>query len=325
LSSQGHLPASNPLEDVNGKGNLARIWEGRVRKQKYWLHLLLFALTVVTITWCGAYFADNFAHNRPAVDLQQDFQFPPAGLSHLRWWLGGLPFSLTLLTILLAHEFGHYLACMHYGIDASLPYFLPFPSVIGTLGAFIRIRSPIYSRRALFDVGIAGPLAGFAFILPALGIGLACSKVIPGIAHKGDLFFGTPILFRLVGYLFYPGVPHVDIALHPVARAAWVGVFSTGMNLLPIGQLDGGHIVYASASRYHRLVSRIFVALLVPLGFLYWPWLMWAAILFFFGMKHPTVYDESDLGPGRRKLAWVALAVFVLCFMLAPIETAEGL
>ena len=137
------------------------------------------------------------------------------------------------MTILLAHELGHYFACRYYGIDASLPYFLPFPSPIGTLGAFIRIRSPIYTRQALFDVGIAGPLAGFAVLLPALVIGIGESKVIPGIAERGDLIFGVPAIQRIFEWIIFPHVRSADILLHPVARAAWVGTLATALNLLP--------------------------------------------------------------------------------------------
>jgi len=174
----------------------------------------------------------------------------------------------------------------------------------------------------LFDVGIAGPLAGFAILLPVASIGLAYSKVVPGIAQRGDLIFGTPVLFRMLEWVMFPGVAPADIALHPVARAAWVGVFATALNLLPIGQLDGGHIIYAFFAERHRLLSRIFVAALVPMGIFYWPWLLWAAVLFFFGLRHPVIYDTTDLGPGRKRLGWLALAIFLLCFMLAPIETA---
>ena len=184
--------------------------------------------------------------------------------------LRGLPFSLTLMTILLAHEFGHYLACVYYRVDASLPYFLPSPTLIGTFGAFIRIRSPIYSKRVLFDIGIAGPLAGFVFLLPALAIGLAFSKVIPGIAHQGSVQFGTPPVQWLLEQAIFPGVAPGDIYLHPVARAAWVGVFATALNLLPIGQLDGGHILYALVGERHKLVSKVVIALLVPLGIFFW-------------------------------------------------------
>jgi membrane-associated protease RseP (regulator of RpoE activity) len=236
----------------------------------------------------------------------------PAGL------LQGLPFSLTLLTILLAHEFGHYIAAAYHGVDASLPYFLPSP-FMGTFGAFIRVRSPIYSKRALFDIGVSGPLAGFVFLLPALAAGLAFSKVIPGIEQQGSLHFGVPGLEWLLERLIFPGVASSDIYLHPVARAAWVGMFATALNLLPIGQLDGGHIVYSFFPRRHRTISTVLCVLLLPLGKFWLGWLIWAVLLFWLGRGHPGIYDSTELGDGRRKLAWIALAVFILCFTFVPI------
>jgi membrane-associated protease RseP (regulator of RpoE activity) len=234
----------------------------------------------------------------------------------------GLAFSLTLMTILLAHELGHYFACRYYGIDASLPYFLPFPSPIGTLGAFIRIRSPIYTRQALFDVGIAGPLAGFVVLVPALVIGIAESKVIPGIAQSGDLIFGVPAIQRIFEWVLFPGVRSADILLHPIARAAWVGTLATALNLLPIGQLDGGHILYAFIGRRHKLLSRIFVAALIPLAYFghSYSWLVWAALLFFFALRHPVIYDMTKLDGNRVTLGLVALAIFLLTFTLAPLR-----
>jgi membrane-associated protease RseP (regulator of RpoE activity) len=287
---------------------------------RIWLHVLLLVLTFLTTTGVGARMAHNFAANRPPFN-------EPDLLGFAQLWMqpgdltAGLPFSITLLLILLAHEFGHYFACTHYGVDASLPYFIPSPTVIGTFGAFIRVRTPIYSRRALFDVGVAGPIAGFVVLLPVLFIGMLMSKVVPGIAQVGDIVFGVPAIQRLLEMLVFPGVPHQDIYLHPMARAAWVGIFATALNLLPIGQLDGGHILYSLTGRYHRLLSRIFVMALVPMGIFYWPWLVWAALLLFFGMRHPAIYDDSPLGGTRKALAWVALALFMLCFMVAPLET----
>lgn len=310
---------------ANGKGFGVYFQAVRRTKNRYWLHILLFVLTLFTTSAVGARLAYNFRANLPAIDVSQDLFSYIWLFTQPRAWLDGLPFSLTLLTILLAHELGHYFACMHYGLDASLPYFLPSPTIIGTLGAFIRIRAPIYSKRILFDIGVAGPVAGFVVLLPALVVGMLCSRVVPGISSHGELVFGTPAIFHLFQWVIFPGVPAADISLHPVARAAWVGVFATALNLLPIGQLDGGHILYAFAGKHHRLLSKIAVAALVPMGIFYWPWLLWAGILFFFGLKHPMVYDNGGLGPTRRKLGVVALVLLVLSFMLAPIETVGGL
>jgi membrane-associated protease RseP (regulator of RpoE activity) len=210
-------------------------------------------------------------------------------------------------------------------VDASLPYFLPAPTFTGTLGAFIRIRAPIYSKRVLFDVGVAGPIAGFVFLLPALAIGLAFSKVIPGIGHQGTLSFGTPALLWLLERAIFPGTPVSDIYLHPMARAAWIGILATALNLLPIGQLDGGHILYSIVGDRHKLLSRVFTALLVPIGIFFWPgWLVWAVLLLFFGMRHPAIYDPTEIGAGRTKLAVLSLIIFLLCFTLAPIGYTSG-
>ena len=222
----------------------------------------------------------------------------------------------------MAHEFGHYLACRYYDVDASLPYFLPAPTLTGTFGAFIRIRSAIFSKRILFDIGIAGPLAGFVFLLPALAIGMAFSK-----DHSRDRASGQhPVRDAAAAVAAGEGdlsraCRSADISLHPVARAAWVGILATALNLLPIGQLDGGHILYALAGERHKLISKIFIAVLIPLGLFWWVWWFWAAVLFFLGRRHPAIYDTADVGEARTKLGWVALAVFLLCFTYAPIST----
>jgi membrane-associated protease RseP (regulator of RpoE activity) len=284
------------------------------------LHWLLFALTLCSTTLVGVIFEQSFQAGKP-LDYSRYLETLSAILDKPLLLLDGLAFSITLMTILLAHELGHYFACRYYGIDASLPYFLPFPSPIGTLGAFIRIRSPIYTRQALFDVGIAGPLAGFAVLLPALIIGIGESKVISGIADRGDLIFGVPAIERFFEWIVFPHARSADILLHPVARAAWVGTLATALNLLPIGQLDGGHILYAFFGRRHKLLSRIFVVALVPLGIFYSPsWFVWAAVLFFFALRHPVIYDITNLDRTRVVLGLVALAIFLLTFTLAPLR-----
>ncbi len=290
---------------------------------RLWVHGLLLGLTFLATTTVGARLAHNFHYNRPAFDIEQDLRAFPYILTHPALLLDGLPFSLTLLGILLAHEMGHYLACAWHGVEASLPYFLPAPTFIGTFGAFIRIRSPIYSRRALFDIGIAGPIAGFVVLLPAMAIGLAWSRIAPGLGERGDLIFSFPPVLTLLSGLILPGVPGNDIALHPVARAACVGALATALNLLPIGQLDGGHILYALAGGRHRLLSRLFAAGLVPMGFFYWyGWLVWAAFFVFFGLRHPpTIYDPGSLGKNRVRLSWLALLMFLATFTLAPLRS----
>ena len=323
MSSQDFSPAPYPLYAEAGTGEPYALPEFRTR-ERYWLYSLLFALTLLTTTVVGAAMQSDFNHNVP-FDVERAFDL----FFHSRTWvhpanlLLGLPFSLTLMTILLAHEFGHYLAALYHRVDASLPYFMPSP-FLGTFGAFIKVRSPIYSKRVLFDIGVSGPLAGFVFVLPALAIGLAFSKVIPGIVHQGSLQFGVPGLERLLELLIFPGAASADIYLHPVARAAWVGMFTTALNLLPIGQLDGGHILYAFFPQRHRLVSRLVALALLPLCWFWWGWMLWGLGMLWLGRYHPMIVDDMDLGAGRRKLGLAALFVFLLCFILIPLR-AGGL
>jgi membrane-associated protease RseP (regulator of RpoE activity) len=288
-------------------------------RRRLWLHGLLYLLTFFTTSALGSRLAFNFAHNLAAFDLERDFSV----------WLDiwhnpgqlpdGLPYSLTLLAILTAHELGHWCACYYHGIDASLPFFLPAPTFIGTFGAFIRFRSAVKDRRELFDVGVAGPLAGFVFAVPALGFGLALSKVVPGLGAQSEVQFGMPLLIRAIaGWLFDGAVP-ADVYLHPVAQAAWVGLFATSLNLLPIGQLDGGHIIYACFGERHRWVSIAAIGVIALLGFLYWPWWAWAVVLYFLGRKHFFVFDTGGLGRGRAMVALLALLLFVVCFIPAPV------
>ena len=306
-----------PYPDLAGTGTAGTfVFAPPRQRERYWLYALLFALTLVTTCMVGAVMQNAFERNVP-FDLERSLELWGFFWSHPAALLQGLPYSLSLLLILLAHEFGHYLASAFHQVDSSLPFFLPSP-ILGTFGAFIKIRSPIYSRRALFDIGIAGPLAGFVFLLPALAVGIAFSKVIPGIAHQGSQHFGVPVLQWLLTQAIFPGVPSHDIYLHPVARAAWVGMFATAMNLLPIGQLDGGHILYSFFPARHRTVSKAVCLLMLPLGIYWRAWFFWAFILWWLGRRHPAIYDSSDLGGTRRKLGWLALAIFILCFTYQP-------
>jgi len=299
-------------------------------RHRYWLHALLLLLTLVSTTVVGSGLARSFAESRPF-----DFDADLAGYTRL-WHdpasiLDGLPFSLTLLFILMAHEMGHYLAARYYRVNATLPFFLPAPTLIGTFGAFIRIRSAILSKRALFDIGIAGPLAGFAALLLPLMVGVSLSKVVPGIGRQGELVFGTPLFLHAFEWLLFPGTATSDLYLHPVARAAWVGLLATALNLLPIGQLDGGHILYSFVGERSKILSRVFVASLAALGAVQlftsvykvgYMWLLWAVVLLFIGMRHPTIVDPSPLGRTRGWLGLAALIIFLLSFTLAPNRTA---
>ena len=288
-------------------------------RHRYWLHGLLLLLTLGTTSVVGAGLAIGFAEGRPFnIDDIYGYVLAWTQPSYL---LQGLPFSLTLVGVLMAHEMGHFLTARYYRVDASLPYFLPVPTLIGTFGAFIRIRSAILSKRILFDVGIAGPLAGFVALLLPLIAGISLSKVVPGVATSGVVVFGTPLLLRLIEWAQFPGVPVDDIYLHPIARGAWVGVLATALNLMPIGQLDGGHILYAFLGERTKYLSWVLIAVFVPMGFYFsTSWLVWAAVLFFFGMKHPRLVDPTPIGAGRTKLAIATLFIFVLCFTPSPIQ-----
>ncbi len=290
-------------------------------RPRYWLHALLLAATLLTTTAAGCWFAYDFERNT-APFTEEIVAYAKMVRASPSMLLAGLPFSCTLLAILMAHELGHYFACGYYGVDASLPYFLPFPSPIGTMGAFIRIRSPMYYKEQLFDIGVAGPLAGFLFLLPLLAIGIAYSKVMPGIASEGDFVFGAPLLQRWFCALIFPGVPVEDLYLHPIARAAWGGMFATALNLLPIGQLDGGHILYAFRPQRHRVMSKVLVAGLAPCAYFFWPgWGLFCLLFLIFGVRHPVIHDPRPLGKGRVLLGLLAAAIFVLCFSFAPITT----
>jgi membrane-associated protease RseP (regulator of RpoE activity) len=287
--------------------------------RRWWINLLLFAITFLTTTMYGAAVSASFFANQP---FNSDLIWSGYHLLLARdpLLLRGLLFSVPLLLILTAHEFGHYFACKHARVEATLPFFLPSPMLLGTFGAFIRIKSPIYTRRNLFDIGVSGPLAGFIVLLPFLCAGVAMSRVVPHIASSGDFIFGTPLLIRLLAWIELPGTPVADIALHPFAQAAWAGLLATAINLLPIGQLDGGHIVYALFGSNHKALSRFFIILLLPMAYFSWSWLFWAVLLFFLGMRHPLIYDESPLDASRKRVALAAFAILVLSISLTPVR-----
>ena len=237
----------------------------------------------------------------------------------------GLPFSLTLMFILLAHEMGHYLYARHYRVYATLPYFVPFPSLIGTLGAFIRIRSPIPSRAALFDIGIAGPIAGFIPACMALVAGLLMSHPAAGpVKPDSAIEIGFPWIFVLAAHLLHLAAPLAALSLHPVAVAAWFGMFATAMNLLPGGQLDGGHVIFSIVPRFHGLISYLTVLALIVLGKYFWMgWLVWAVLLAM-TIRHPSVPVEPSALGRRRGVALLAVAMLALSFSPDPIQHSSG-
>lgn len=273
--------------------------------------LSLFLLTVFTTLWAGAY-QTNTSPSRGA------WQFL---VNDPRVLWDGIPFAATLLAILVTHEFGHYVLSRIHRVPTSFPLFIPGPPhFIGTFGAIIRMRGPIMNRKALFDIGVAGPIAGFVVAVIALVIGLHLSKVIPSEASYG-LHLGEPLLLQFMSWLVIGSLPPTaDVVLHPVGFAAWFGLFVTSLNLIPIGQLDGGHVAYALWGTRQRTMAFAILPILIVLGFVGWPgWWLWAGMAGVFGLSHPPVLDpEIALGPPRVWIGWAALAIFLLTFAPVP-------
>jgi membrane-associated protease RseP (regulator of RpoE activity) len=245
-------------------------------------------------------------------------------LTVLSVYLSGGPYlALGLLSILLSHEMGHYVACRLYRVDATLPFFLPAPglSLVGTLGAFIRIKSPFPHRRALFDIGVAGPLAGFFVCLPILFLGAVEARLTPSGPEAGGIFLGEPLLFQWVVRLVRGETPEgMTLVLGPLGLAAWFGLFVTALNLIPIGQLDGGHVTYALLGRKAALVSRIGSWVCVALVYFGPNWIVWAILVRVLGRGHPrTLNDDAPVGRGRVWVGLLSLVVFALCFVPNPI------
>jgi membrane-associated protease RseP (regulator of RpoE activity) len=246
-----------------------------------------------------------------------------AATSVSTWLVGGLAFSIALMTTLLAHELGHFLQALRYGVPASLPYFIPMPaSPIGTMGAVILMQPGMGNRRTLFDIAVTGPLAGLVPALLFSIIGLQWSHVVAVADERPGLMLGEPILFKLLTYLTFGPLPDgVDIALHPVAFAGWVGIFITALNLIPIGQLDGGHILYALLLRRAHVVAQglLAAAMLAVVIWGYWGWTLMILLLMWMGPVHPpTANDQVALGPGRILLGWISLLVVAIGFTPAP-------
>ena len=291
-------------------------------RREWAVSFLLFVLTILSVSLAGLFYVFGifFLESVRSVSAQP-------GLL-----LYGLQYSIPLIAVLSAHEMGHYLACRYYGIRCTPPYFLPIPvSITGTLGAFIKIKSPFTSNRDLFDVGIAGPLAGFIIAMPVLWIGIGLSRIAPeGSARSGELFFGEPLILRMLAtaLLDYDPAGNILIA-HPIAMAGWFGLLVTSLNLLPVWQLDGGHISYAIVGP--KLQKRITIAVLVLLmllGLWGWPtpsYLFFGLLLFILGVRHGfyhprTVRDGVSLGLGRKVLAIAAAIILILCFTPVPVS-----
>src|SRR5208283_3274917 len=276
-----------------------------------WLHIVLFILTFLSTLSAGA--------------LQQGINIikSPGGI------VEGLPFALTLMTILLCHELAHYITSRKNHTVATLPYFIPAPSIFGTFGAFIKMKSPILTRKALIEIGASGPIAGFIISVAACIIGLHLSKVIPLPQGESTLSLGDSLLFSFLSRAILGATPeHYDILLHPVAFAGWIGLFVTSLNLIPIGQLDGGHIAFAILWQRQRYLSIVLVTILSVLGLSAllgmsgWEgWLMWAILMLVLGIKHPPVLHwEVPLDRKRKCIGLLTLIIFIVTFIPSPFK-----
>ena len=313
--------------------------EGPPPRPRYWLHGLLLLATCFTTLVVGARLQFNFLHNQPPFIYENEFvpYFPVAwALAEPSRLLLGVPFSAALLIILLSHEMGHYLLCRYYGVRATLPFFIPAPTLIGTLGAVIRIKAPIRSRAALFDIGVAGPIAGFVMAVASLAVAIILSKPLGRGMAASEVQLGYPAIFHVVQNVLRHLAPNRAIAvlplsrvyLHPIAVAAWVGMYATALNLLPSGQLDGGHIVYALVPGAHRVISWITVIVLVALGgwahrtdhsnYSWWVWAGLITVMNVLTLRLRQAPDHPSIPGNRWALALLAGVMLLLTFTISP-------
>lgn len=278
--------------------------EYKLKEPFPWTNLILFLLTVVTTFAAGAMMkGENFIANPPLI-------------------LNGWSFAVPLLLILLCHEFGHYIESRISGIKVSLPYFIPGPTILGTFGAVIRSKSPFKNRKNLLDVGAAGPIAGFVVAVVMVILGLSYSQVVETVP-QGSMTLGDSLIFKLLSFLVLKNIPEGhEVLLSPTAFAGWAGILVTMLNLLPIGQLDGGHIMYALLGRRQKKIALITMLVLIPLGIFMWPgWLVWVILVMIIKLGHPpTLNDQIPLDLKRRIVGWTAMFIFILSFTPVPIK-----
>lgn len=271
-----------------------------------WLNIVLFLLTILSTLWTGAmYYGES--------------EF----LSHPERILRGWPYSFWLLSILTCHEFGHYLAARRRHVKVTLPYFIPAPTLLGTLGAFIRAKSPFKNRGDLIEVGAWGPVAGFVVSIIAICVGLKHSRLVPDIMGGGTLMLGDSLLFSFLSHIILGTLPHgYTLMLNPIAFAGWVGLLVTMLNLLPIGQLDGGHILYALFGRRQLYIAGLALLALVAMSIFLWPgWAVWIAFGILMKPGHPPTLDDGiPLNASQKALGWLSVAIFILSFIPAPIS-----
>ena len=278
--------------------------------------LLLFAVTLLSTTAVGMRYMYNFRLGLGPLNNDEDI-LPYVWVSHhLAQFATGFPFSLTLIAILLAHEFGHYFACRSFGVRSTLPYMLPAPSISGSFGAIIRLKSRIPSRSALMVIAAMGPISGFVVAIAAVVLGLHLSGYLPvPVLHRVQ----APLLIALLHLPVAQPLEH--ILPHPILSAAWIGILITSLNLIPAGQLDGGHMVYAISPALHRITSRVVTILLMVLGIFFWVgWILWALILLTPSMRHPKVPSEAPLKSWQFALLPVCMVILVLAFTYQPFQ-----
>lgn len=331
-------PAPAYLESKDGATHVVLVYQAREEPRRWpWMHVALFALTLLTTLAAGALMtgADPFGTE---VLWIGELSIPYPSQVDWRVLALGAPFALPFLGVLLAHEMGHYTAARIHRVRVTLPYFIPFPpyfSIIGTIGAFIRLLGPMVRRATLFDVGASGPLASFLVSLPLLALGFTMSEPIPGgvsmvspfaIQFVGQtVWLGNGVGTHLLATWLAPApVGEALLLLHPLALVGWLGLFVTALNLLPLGQLDGGHILYALAPARHAPAARAFLLCLIPLGFLWWGWWAWALVVLLINrgrVTHPTVLQqEPSIGRFRRVLGWILIAMFFVTFVPVPLH-----
>lgn len=315
----------------DGEGRLVLVRAvGRPKRERWWLHAVLFVATFFTVWMAGALLA-GVAAGPPALRLAAPVELGRELLEWLRRLRPGLEFAMALMAILLAHETGHYLAAKRYGIDASPPYFVPAPpwwNFVGTFGAFIRLRSPVVDRQQLLDVGAAGPWAGFAVAVIVLAVGLSASQPMPALEASAPqlvmiggtpLYLGDSLVMAAARKLFAGGAV---VLLHPLALAGWLGILVTALNLLPLGQLDGGHVLYALLGRRQSWVALGAWLMLLLLGFWFWGWWVWAVFTIILGrgsLAHPPVLDRfRRIPPRRRPFGWASALLFLATFTPVP-------
>jgi len=294
---------------------------------RLWVQLALLAITLVSTTIAGGCHYYSFTVDLASAGSPSSGDALTALMRQPIFYLHGLWYSLTILAILGCHEMGHYVACLKYGVVATRPFFLPAPFLTGTLGAFIRIKSRIPNKIALFDIGVSGPLAGFVVAVPALFIGLMLSRVdqLP-VDSSGLVELGEPLLFKAASYLVWGHVATgYSVNMHPMAFAAWFGLLATALNLFPIAQLDGGHLAYAVLGRKSTAVTIVMIGVAIALSFRSSSWIAWTVLLLVMiaslGPHHPpTLDDDEPLDRSRLIVAALAMVILVLCFTPAPIS-----